>query len=180
MTPLTLSHLTSVGSAAVLAGGLSCAYEPAEPLLSVRPSFVDSWSALSATATSSSRSELAESVGQEPGDLAERIIEHITYLREVFKSGLISPETAREARVAWLECWMATGYTLPVPAACTGPDGEMQYVWDRGVHHLQLTFSPSESPSFFYRNGETGELWIEDFAAGHVEPEAVEKLKLFA
>lgn len=175
MNLLSLSPLTSVGSAAALAVGTTCTYEPPQTSVSVRSPYVCPWNKPSPTAAAAPRSE---PVKQESGELAERIIEHINYLRDVFKEGLISPETAREAMVAWLECWVATGYTLPVPAACTGPDGQMQYVWDRDEHHLELNFTPSEPASFFYRNRKTGELWMEDFTAGVTDPAALEKLKL--
>jgi hypothetical protein len=166
-----LSNLTSVGAAAFLAVGTTCANEPTrEP-----PAIVCPQESASPSTAASLRAEILK---PDSGELTERIIEHISYLRDVFKTDLITADLAREARVAWFECWAATGYTLPVPAACTGPDGQLQYVWDRDEHHLELNFSPSESASFFYRNRRTGDLWMEDYTAGAVDLATIEKLKL--
>src|SRR5262249_29443328 len=113
--------------------------------------------------------------------LSNRIREHLSYLREVScgASSLITQQTAREAAFAWLHCWEATGYALPVPAACTGPDGQMQYAWDRDDDHLELNISPTEGLSFFYRHRQTGELWMEDYTTEGLSPDVVKKLKLF-
>ena len=68
---------------------------------------------------------------------------------------------------------------MPVPAACTGPDGEMFYSWDRGHHHLELEIIPGKPAEFFYRNRETEELWGEDYIVGNaLSAEAIHKLKL--
>jgi hypothetical protein len=72
------------------------------------------------------------------------------------------------------------GFALPIPAACTGPDGQMLYTWDRGKHHLELEIIPGQSAEYFYRDRETGELWGEDYTIGDpLSPDAIRKLKLF-
>jgi|GEM_PF-1615165 len=113
----------------------------------------------------------------------ERVVEHFEYLREVSQPNnqLISPETASIAGRVWFECWSATGFALPVPAACTGPDGQMLYTWDTITHHLELELDPREATgTFFYRNRATGDTWIEDYKPGDaIHPEAIQKLKLF-
>src|SRR5262245_21798744 len=73
--------------------------------------------------------------------LYERVKDHLLDLKEVSTNApqpLISPATAQLAREAWWLLWEATGQALPVPAACTGPDGQMLYTWDRDRHHLEL------------------------------------------
>jgi hypothetical protein len=177
MNFLSLSSLTSVGTAAVLAVGTTCAYEQYFPPINLRHAHVCEWGNTSATAAATPR---IEHESKESNKLTERIIEHIYYIRDILKENLISPATARESTVAWLECWIATGCTLPVPAACTGPDGQLQYVWDRGEHHLEMNFVPSEPVSIFYRNRQTGELWMDDFIAGTMDAAALEKLRLVA
>ncbi len=62
-------------------------------------------------------------------------LEHLDYLRRVSTEGNPPPitrETATLARVAWQAIWKVSGFSMPIPAACTGPDGEMFYSWDRG------------------------------------------------
>jgi hypothetical protein len=113
----------------------------------------------------------------------ERLIEHLEYLKRVSVGGdnaLISPETAETARRAWYKGAEATGFALPIPAACTGPDGEMFYSWDRGRHHFEMEVIPGQPVELFYRNRETGEFWGEDWNLEEAfSPEAVQMLKLF-
>lgn len=112
-----------------------------------------------------------------------RLKEHFDYLQTVSTRGstpLIAPATAEQARRAWWLISEATGFALPIPAACTGPDGEMFYSWDRGKHHLELEIVPGRSAEFFYRDRETEALWGEDYNIGEtLSVEAIEKLKLF-
>lgn len=56
----------------------------------------------------------------------------------------ISSETAFRAARAWRLAWDASDCRLPVPAACTGPDGQMFYSWDAGRYHLELEIVPGE------------------------------------
>jgi hypothetical protein len=113
----------------------------------------------------------------------KQLEDHLHYLRRVSTVGTdppITQQTADQARKAWWAVWEATTYALPIPAACTGPDGQMLYVWDRGRHHLELEIIPGQPAEFFYRDRETEELWAEDYIVGGPLPaEAVEKLKLF-
>jgi hypothetical protein len=92
----------------------------------------------------------------------------------------ITRETASLATMAWHLIWKASDYTMPVPAACTGPDGKMFYSWDHGRHHLELEIIPGQDAEFFYRDRETGQLWGEDYRIGDPLPaEAVAKLRFF-
>ncbi len=108
--------------------------------------------------------------------------EHEMYLKEVSSVGApppITPETALLARMAWQTILDAFS-TMPVPAACTGPDGEMFYSWDRGRHHLELEIIPGKPSEFFYRDRETEDLWGEDYNVGDpLSAEALTKLRLF-
>ena len=108
--------------------------------------------------------------------------EHLDYLARVSTEGNpppISPETARQARIAWWAIWAASGTTISVPAACTGPDGVMFYSWDMGQHHLELEIIPDKDAEFFYHDRETGHLWGEDYRIGSpLPPGAAEKIKL--
>lgn len=182
MNPFSLTApLTSAFEAAVIAVGTSGTCQPLPPSSYniVPPALVG----VPTATPSSTRLQAAKESASESESLplTDRIGEHLSYLREVSRGegSLISRHTAQQAAEAWLHCWEATGYALPVPAACTGPDGHMQYNWDRGEHHLELNISPTEVPSFFYRNRQTGELWMEDYVSGRPNLDVIAKLKLF-
>jgi hypothetical protein len=109
--------------------------------------------------------------------------EHMAFLKRVSmgENSPITPQTALLAQKAWQKIWKATDCKMPVPAACTGPDGEMFYSWDCGRHHLELEIIPGKPAEFFYRDRETEYFWGEDYNIGEsLSPEAVEKLKLFS
>jgi hypothetical protein len=109
-------------------------------------------------------------------------VEHLKYLDEVSTGDhpLITPETASLAVKAWGLIWAASGGKMPVPAACTGPDGQMLYAWDQGRHHLELEIIPLKPAEFFYKDRQTRELWGEDYTIGDPIPaEAVEKFRFF-
>lgn len=111
-----------------------------------------------------------------------RHIEHLKYIGEISTGStpLISPETAREAVLAWHLIWDASDRKMPIPVACTGPDGRLLYTWDHGEHHLELEFIPKMPAEFFYKNRRTRELWGEDYLVGDpIPPEAGKKLKSF-
>lgn len=109
--------------------------------------------------------------------------EHLAYLR-VASTGdhpLIASETASLAALAWNLIQEASEGKASVPAACTGPDGQMLYSWDCGRHHLELEIYPNKPAEFFYKDRQTRELWGEDYNVGDPIPdEAVEKFRLFA
>ncbi len=109
-------------------------------------------------------------------------MEHLEFLRQVStgESPSISTDTARIASAAWRLIWKASVYKIPVPAAGTGPDGEMFYAWNAGRYHLELEIIPGQSAEFFYRDRETGEFWGEDYEVGAPLPaRIVSKLGLF-
>ena len=85
------------------------------------PALLRDWRAVATGATSQGNS-----------DLFVKHWRHAKYLRDVSSGGdrsLISPETASLARRAWRAILEASNFTTPVPAACTGPDGEMFFGW---------------------------------------------------
>ena len=109
-------------------------------------------------------------------------LEHLGYLSEVSSGDdpLISRDTAMLAVKAWKLIWEASQRRMPIPAACTGADGQMLYAWDREQHHLELEIIPNQAAEFFYRDRETRELWGEDYVIGDPLPaEAVEKFRFF-
>lgn len=120
---------------------------------------------------------------QSTGKLFVKHWKHVKYLVEVSTKGdtpLISRQTASRAKEAWMAILEATDYRMPVPAACTGPGGEMFYSWDRGRHHLELEIIPGGPAEFFYRDRETEDLWGEDYEVGTtLAPPMIEKLNLF-
>lgn len=92
----------------------------------------------------------------------------------------ISPETACQAARAWRLAWEASGRRLPVPDACTGPDGQVFYSWDAGKDHLELEIVPGEQPYWFWSDRETGETGSEDWSLRDPLPErVVEKIGVF-
>ena len=109
-------------------------------------------------------------------------MEHLSFLKHVStgERPSITPDTARSASTAWRVIWRASDYKMPVPAAGTGPDGEMFYAWNAGRYHLELEIIPGQPAEFFYRDRETGEFWGEDYEVGAPLPaKIVAKLGLF-
>jgi hypothetical protein len=109
-------------------------------------------------------------------------LEHLDFLKQVSTGERppITAETAFLASKAWQLIWKASDYKMPVPAACTGPDGRMFYSWDRGRHHLELEIIPGQPAEFFYRDRETEQLWGEDYRIGDtLSSEAIAKLRFF-
>jgi hypothetical protein len=107
---------------------------------------------------------------------------HLEYLTRVSTSecAVITPTTAVLAARAWRDIWTASRGQMSIPAACTGPDGEMFYSWDRGRHHLELEIIPGQPAEFFYRDRETEQFWGDDYTIGDPLPaRVVEKLTLF-
>ena len=114
---------------------------------------------------------------------AESVRQHREFLTKISMGDepLISAETARLACEAWCQVSEATGASLPVPAACAGPDGQLLYSWDRDEHHLELEISPSGPAEFFYRDRRIHEFWGAEYQIGDPPPGyAIEKLKLFS
>jgi hypothetical protein len=117
-----------------------------------------------------------------PAPLPALVVEHMSFLRECAADGVITKGMAWVGARAFIDVWEASGYALPVPAACSGPNGQMLYSWDRGRHHLELELFPQGEVlgEFFYRDRESDELWSEEYeAGGNLKPEIVRKLRLF-
>lgn len=152
-------------------------------IAAIAPSEIDSTasSAFKNHATSSVAIDSIKEVA--PISVKSDIEEHFEYLRRLSVEGEtppISRETAALSRKAWQQLWEESMYKLPVPAACSGPDGQMFYSWDKGDHHLELEIIPGEQGEFFYQNRKTGDFFGEDFTIGSQLPtEVLRKLKLF-
>lgn len=102
-------------------------------------------------------------------------LRHRFYLSRVSlgKEATIARGTAIVAEQLWQLVSKESQYRLPVPAACTGSDGEMFYAWDRGRHHLEAEIIPGQDVEFFYRDRETGQFWAEDYRPGDKLPSLV-------
>lgn len=87
--------------------------------------------------------------------------EHINYIEKCLFENLISPEIAKKSLEVFK--YLNKKYKLAVPAACTGPDGQMFYCWDNNEHHLEIEFSNDEPIYFFYRNRINNELFGDDY-----------------
>lgn len=85
----------------------------------------------------------------------------------------VTPETAARAVKLWEAIRSASGGRMPVPAACTGPDGEMFHSWDWGRHHLEVEIIPSKPVQWFYRDRETEEFTGADQADGQPIPAVI-------
>lgn len=103
----------------------------------------------------------------------DRAYEHFDYLFECEEQGLISAKTHRTAQ---LNTFHATFFRLGIPAACTGPNGELQFTWGRGQHHLEVDMQDDGS-DWFYRDRETGETWLLEYIG---KPTDAQKNELYA
>jgi hypothetical protein len=90
--------------------------------------------------------------------------DHLQFLAEIAAGHdpAVTPATAELARRAWEQIRAATGNRMPVPAACTVPDGQIFYCWDHHRHHLELEIIPNEPADYFYRDRQTNEYWGEE------------------
>lgn len=125
-------------------------------------------------------------LGEIDPDIRVQHQEHLSYLKRVSTEGsppLITRETAQAAWIAWiawLAVWQTSGEKMPIPSACTGPDGVMFYSWDKDRHHLELEIFPDKDAEFFYRDRETGEFWGEEYKiCGSLPNELAQYLPLF-
>ncbi len=105
--------------------------------------------------------------------------EHENYLKEISSGDnpLISQETFTQALSAWKH--LCEIYLMPVPSACTGPDGRLLFCWDKENHHLELEFIPNQAAEFFYRDRNSEEMWSEDYEPHIMSQRLTEKLSIF-
>jgi hypothetical protein len=101
---------------------------------------------------------------------------HLAWLDEV-SSGPDASITSGVAAVACAALELvheASAGRMPVPAACTGPDGELFSSWDRGRHHLEVEILPDGPAEWFYRDREeVAASWLEEWTPGSPLPAAV-------
>lgn len=84
---------------------------------------------------------------------------HLEFLREAGSGDdpAVCENVVKQAVMAWEAVWAASKGRMPVPAACTGPNGQMFCSWDRGRHHIELELASDEKPFWFWKDRETGE-----------------------
>jgi len=102
--------------------------------------------------------------------------ELVMYLRRLIKDNVISRKVGQESLALW---FAARDVGLPVPAACSGPDGQMCYSWDKGRHHFEAEITPNEPVYLFYRDRDTESIWGEEHKIGDkFSEEALQKISL--
>jgi hypothetical protein len=93
----------------------------------------------------------------------EEEAEHLRWLAGCcFDRRYISPRVHDLSVKMWEIAKAATEGRLRIPAACTGPDGEMLYCWDRGRHHAEIEIEEGGVIDCFYRDRETEETYLEE------------------
>lgn len=99
--------------------------------------------------------------------------EPISWLCRVLSDSLITAETAAWAAFAWGQVQGMTDFRMPTPAACTGPDGEVFFGWDRWRYHLELEIVPDRAAEWFYRVRMVEETWLGYQGRGDPIPDRV-------
>ena len=179
MNFFSLSEITAVVNQTIVAGALSQSPTATPPPPPVAPQYQNYVQKGAGRDTAAAQEK---ETTDRPHPLPALVVEHMDYLRECAADGVITKGMAWVCARAFIDVWEAAGYALPVPAACSGPDGQMLYSWDRGRHHLELELFPNGDVlgEFFYRDRESGDLWSEEYeAGGDLNPEIVSKLRLF-
>ena len=93
---------------------------------------------------------------------------HYLYLEKVLSERFIN-RIVYEASIGLLEKMP----DMPIPMACTGPDGRMLYSWDNKQHHFEAEFFPDGKIEFFSMDRKTNEdnLHIIEFKSGKCFPD---------
>jgi hypothetical protein len=106
--------------------------------------------------------------------------EHRLYLERVVREGDISRQLSEAAWDVLVEMFDVVGPDLEIPDAIPGVDGKLFYTWKRDGQYLELEMLPDGTGEFFFRDGETGETWSEEFRLGQsLPPGAIARLRLF-
>lgn len=102
----------------------------------------------------------------------ERIKNHLDWLRDLHngEDAVLSRAIFNAAVLSWDEIDQESEGRMPLPAACTGPDGQMFYSWDKDEHHLEIELDPGDGNFWFYRNRKTEIMWGDDWAVGSKLP----------
>jgi hypothetical protein len=82
-------------------------------------------------------------------------VEHREWLDRAKGDGLATENAHAAAHRLWDELFRMG---LSTPAACTGPNGEVFYCWDKSEHHLEFEVFGNGAVVGFYRNRLTGEI----------------------
>jgi hypothetical protein len=113
-------------------------------------------------------------------DTQTRLEEHRLYLDRIVREGEISRPLADAAWDVLLNLLDTLGPNLEIPDAIPGVDGKLFYTWKRDGHYLELEMRPDFKGEFFFRDGESGDVWSEDFRLGEsLSPEVIAELRLF-
>ena len=97
------------------------------------------------------------------------------YLTTIMEEGDITKSTANIAWDAWRRLYDFIEKRLPVPVAGPGPDGQLLYVRDKGIHHFEMEIFPDNHAEFFYLNRETDGTWELDYIIGNSLNDEIKK-----
>lgn len=108
----------------------------------------------------------------------DKLQEHLDWLDRIHAEGSISSEVMSESKIILNRIIEdAKLREPPIPCACTGPDGQILYSWDKDEHHLELEIIPKEwelpQEEFFYRNRNTKHYWSDSLS-----PKVIEIIRL--
>jgi hypothetical protein len=78
------------------------------------------------------------------------------YLNFLVEEHLATCQNADQAREAWQGLHEYFNGNLSVPAASSGPDGQILLTWDDDLEHLEMEFILNEATTIFSMNRSTG------------------------
>ena len=92
-------------------------------------------------------------------EYAQKIDEHLAYLRRMADENVVDRRLAYKARTLWYVAWYEMDQTLPVPAAAAFTGGPIEFHWEQETHRASVEI-PLDGPChWFYRNTQTNEVF---------------------
>jgi hypothetical protein len=92
----------------------------------------------------------------------DSIRRHLKWLDTIVSNRLVTQEVSDLAKQVWHQIWRQSECLMPVPPACTGPDGQVSYCWNMDEHHFEVEIVSKDEIDVFYRNRQTKETWLEE------------------